>query len=76
MGPIPAGLVAVVLATLFMGVIGLLAAILGVGSWWVYKFWPRPPASDDPGARAFLQQMETSQEFADDTREVSHFAFQ
>jgi hypothetical protein len=71
MGPILGGLVAIVLATLLMGVLGLLAALLGVGSWWAYKFWPRPPAVDDPGARAFLQQMETSPEVADAIAEAS-----
>ena len=56
--PIMAGIAAIALATLFLGAFGLVAASLAVGSWWAYKFWPRPPAPDPPEARAFLRSME------------------
>jgi hypothetical protein len=58
LGPVLAGLVAIVLATFLLGGTGLIASLLGVGSWWVYKFWPRPAAPDSPEARAYLQQLE------------------
>jgi hypothetical protein len=52
------GLIAVVLATLLMGLGGLFCSILGVGSWWLYKFWPKRPLADDDQARAYLQKLE------------------
>ena len=60
MGPVLAGLIAIVVATLLLGLGGLLISIVSVGSWWVHKFWPRPPAPDDAGAREFLQKLESS----------------
>ena len=64
-GPILAGLVAIAVATFLMGLGGLFCALLGVGSWWVYKFRPRPPAMEDPGARDFLRRMENAARTAD-----------
>jgi hypothetical protein len=58
LGPIAAGLVAIFCATLWVGGMGLLTSIVVVGSWWAYKFWPRPPAPETPGARVFLQELE------------------
>jgi hypothetical protein len=60
MGPILAGLIAIVVATFLLGGLGTLAGIMGVGSWWVYKFWPRSAAPEDEGAREFLQKLESS----------------
>lgn len=58
LGPILAGLAAMILATLLMGVVGLLTSLFAVVSWWAYKFRPTPPAPEVPEARAFLQQLE------------------
>ncbi len=59
-GPLLAGIIAIALAGLLGGPGGLLVAVLGVGSWWGSKFWPRKDATDDAGARAFLAQLETT----------------
>ncbi|MGO9466285.1 MAG: hypothetical protein ACLQIB_08240 [Isosphaeraceae bacterium] len=58
LGAILSGLVAIGLATFLMGPIGLIAALLGVGSWWAYKFRPRAAAPDAPAASAYLQRLE------------------
>jgi hypothetical protein len=60
LGPISAGVVAIVLATVFLGGIGLLASIFAVGSWWAYRFWPRSAPPEDPGVRAYLLRLEES----------------
>jgi hypothetical protein len=65
------GLVAIVLATIVSRGGLLIPAILGVGSWWVYKFWPRKPASADVGARAFLERLEHSGTKEDDVLTAS-----
>ena len=57
-GPLMAGLIAAVLATYFEGSTGAIAAVVAVGSWWVYKFWPRPPAPIAPEAQAFVDHLE------------------
>lgn len=57
-GPILAGLVAMILATIWAGSFGLLASVLAVSSWWAYKFWPRPAAPVAPEARDFLRRLE------------------
>jgi hypothetical protein len=59
LGPIAAGLVAIALGTIWAGGIGLLASSFAVGSWWLYKFWPRPTTPEDAGARAYLQKLES-----------------
>jgi hypothetical protein len=48
--------IAIALAALFLGGPGLIAAFLGVGSWWIYKLWPRGAWADDPQAQAFLSR--------------------
>lgn len=58
-GPIGGGLVAILVATILSRGGLLIPAVLGVGSWWAYKFWPRKPQEDDPRARAFLERLET-----------------
>jgi hypothetical protein len=60
LGPVAASLFAIVLATAFNGGIGLLASVIAVGSWWAYKFRPRPTASEAPEARDFLRRLEGS----------------
>jgi hypothetical protein len=60
MGTIVFGIVAIVAATFLLGPIGLVIAILSVGSWWVHKFWPRPPAPAVPEAQDFLQSLENT----------------
>jgi hypothetical protein len=57
-GPIASGLVAIILAAILSRGGLLIPAILGVGSWWLYKFWPRKPAPDEGGTRAFLERLE------------------
>jgi hypothetical protein len=64
-GPIMAGLAAIAVAYFLLGPIGLLAALLGVGSWWVTKFRPRRRASEDREVRAFLQNLEGSSTVAE-----------
>ena len=59
-GPLLAGIIAIAPAGSLGGPGGLLVAVLGVGSWWGSKFWPRKDATDDAGARAFLAQLETT----------------
>jgi hypothetical protein len=66
-GPILAGSVAIVLVTLLVGPLGFVAAFLGVGSWWVYKFWPRQPISVDPETQSFLERLESSPAMARET---------
>jgi hypothetical protein len=63
-GPLLAGIIAIVLATLFVGGFGLLVAILGVSSWWGSKFWPRKAVFDDAGAEAFLSRLESAPDVA------------
>jgi hypothetical protein len=60
LGPVAVGVVAIVLATVLMKGTGLLASLLAVGSWWAFKFRPRPMAPDVPEARGFLQRVEES----------------
>jgi hypothetical protein len=63
MGTFAFGIVVIVVATYLLGPIGLLIAILSVGSWWIHKFWPRSPAPAVPEAQDFLQSLEkTSRE--------------
>ncbi len=59
-GPVMSGLLAIIAATVLLGGYGLLASILGVGSWWVYKLWPRKSTSEDVRARTYLEQLERS----------------
>jgi hypothetical protein len=59
-GPVLAGIIAIALAGLLAGPGGLVVGILGVGSWWSYKFWPRRADPEDAGARAFLSRLETT----------------
>ncbi len=59
-GPILSGLFAVFLATILAGPMGLLVSVLGVGSWWVYKFRPRASIQDETGAAEFLQRLESA----------------
>lgn len=56
-GPISAGLIAIVLVTLLDGGTGLVASVLGVGSWWIHKFWPRPAMTEAPEVRAYLENL-------------------
>jgi len=58
LGAILSGLVAIGLATFLMGPLGLIAALLGVGSWWAYKFRPRPAVPDVPAATDYLERLE------------------
>jgi hypothetical protein len=58
--PILSGVIAIIIATIVSRGGLLIPAILGVGSWWLYKFWPRKTAPDDIGARAFLERLENS----------------
>jgi hypothetical protein len=57
-GPLLAGSIAIALATRIAGGVGLVAAVCAVGSWWVYKFWPRPWVANEPEAQAFIDQLE------------------
>jgi len=57
-GAILSGLIAIGLATFLMGPLGLIAALLGVGSWWAYRFRPKPPVPDVPAARDYLERLE------------------
>jgi hypothetical protein len=66
LGPIAAGVIAIVVATILTRGEALIPAILGVGSWWLFKFWPRKSAPDDPSARAFLERLEHSQSMQND----------
>jgi hypothetical protein len=59
-GPVLSGLIAITVATILSRGGLLIPAILGVGSWWLYKFWPRKTAPDDVGVRTFLEQLEHS----------------
>ena len=65
-GPILSGLIAIVLATIVTRGSTFFVAILGVGWWWVYKFWPRKAPPDDAGARKFLERLEQSPSIDDD----------
>jgi hypothetical protein len=56
--PLLAGVIAIALAALFLGGPGLIAAILGVGSWWIYKLWPRRTSADDLHAQAYLSRLD------------------
>jgi hypothetical protein len=56
--PVMHGLFAIIVATLIMGIGGLLCSIFGVGSWWVYKFWLRNTEPVEDETRAFLQGLE------------------
>jgi len=58
LGAILSGLVAIGLATFLMGPLGLVAALLGVGSWWAYKFKPRRAVPDVPAATDYLELLE------------------
>ncbi len=58
LGTILSGLVAIGLATFLMGPLGLIAGLLGIGSWWAYKFRPSVAAPDVREATDFLQQLE------------------
>jgi len=58
LGAILSGLVAIGLATFLMGPLGLIAALLGVGSWWAYKFRPSPAVPDAPAATDYLERLE------------------
>jgi hypothetical protein len=69
-GPILSGLLAIVIATILSRGGLLIPAILGVGSWWLYKFWPRKIAPDDVGVRTFLEQLEHSPTIEDDGRKA------
>jgi hypothetical protein len=60
MGPIAGGIIAIVVATILSRGGLLIPALLGVGSWWLYKFWPRKAVPDDARARAFLDRLESS----------------
>ncbi len=51
-------MIAAILATYLVGAYGLVGSLLAVGSWWIFKFWPRPPAPEAPEARAFIDQLE------------------
>jgi len=57
-GPILAGVLAIIIATILTRGGALIPAILGVGSWWLYKFWPRKKVPDEVGVRTFLEQLE------------------
>ena len=57
-GPILSGLVAIVILTILSRGGLLIPAILGIGSWWLYKFWPKKTAPDDVGVRTFLERLE------------------
>ncbi len=57
-GAILSGLIAIGLATFLMGPLGLVAALLGVGSWWAYKFRPKSALPDVPAAKEYLERME------------------
>jgi hypothetical protein len=70
-GPIWRGLVAIVLVTIVSRGGLFIPAIFGVGSWWIYKFRPRKPASDDVGAREFLERLEDSRTKKDDVQKAS-----
>ena len=59
--PILAGLVMIVVATIVTRGGGLLIAILGVGWWWTYKFWPRKTALKMLGPRHFSSVWSTRQ---------------
>jgi hypothetical protein len=59
-GPILSGVLAIVLATILTRGGALIPAILGVGSWWLYKFWPMKKAPEDVGVRTFLERIEHS----------------
>jgi hypothetical protein len=59
-GPILSGVVAIVILTILSRGGLLIPAILGVGWWWFYKFWPRKTAPEDAGARTFLERLEHS----------------
>ena len=56
-GPILAGVLAIIIATILTRGGALIPAILGVGSWWLYKFWPRKKVPDEAGVRTFLEQL-------------------
>jgi hypothetical protein len=57
-GPILAGVLAIIIATILTRGGALIPAILGVGSWWLYKFWPRKKLPDEAGVRTFLERLE------------------
>jgi hypothetical protein len=69
-GPVLSGLIAIVIATILSRGRLLIPAILGVGSWWLYKFWPRKIAPDDVGVRTFLEQLEHAPTIEDDGRKA------
>jgi len=60
LGPILSGVVAIIVTVFLLGPFGLIPSLLGVGSWWVYKFKPRPWAPETEGARHFLRDLEGS----------------
>jgi hypothetical protein len=55
------GLIAIVIATVLSRGGLLIPAVLGVGSWWLYKFWPRKSAPEDATVMAFLERLENAQ---------------
>jgi hypothetical protein len=57
-GPLMAGLIAIALAMRLYGLIGMIAAVFAVGSWWVYKYWPSPWAAGEPESQAFIDRLE------------------
>ena len=59
-GPILSGIAAIVIATILSRGGLLIPAVLGIGSWWLYKFWPKNNAPDDVGIRTFLERLEHS----------------
>lgn len=70
-GPILGGLIAIGLVTIFTRGGGLLIAVLGVGSWWAYKLWPKKPAPEDAEARKFLQNLEHAPTIIDDSSKAA-----
>ncbi len=46
----------------------MIPAILGVGSWWAYKFWPRKKMPDDVGVLTFLERLEQPPKVETDAR--------
>jgi hypothetical protein len=57
-GPVVSSLIAIAIATYLLGPFGFLVSMLGVGSWWVFKHWPRKANPEDAQARAYLQKLE------------------
>ena len=59
-GPILFSFVVIAGATVLMGLVGLIIALMMVGSFWIYKIIPRSPAPEQAGVKDFLATLEAS----------------